>query len=492
LPILQVVVPLMTAPLCLLVNHPRLAWGLSLIASWVAFGIAALLLGEVLDGSMITYELGGWSVPWGIEYRVDIVNAFVLLIVTAISSMVLLYGHKSVTREIYSERITIFYATYMLCVSGLLGVTVTGDVFNLFVFMEISALSSYTLIALSQERRALAAAYQYLVMGTIGATFLLIGIGLLYMMTGTLNMQDLSQRLPAITDSHTVVTAFAFLTVGISLKLALVPLHLWLPNAYTYAPSVVTAFIAATATKVAFYVLLRFMFTIFGINFAFKSMPLSIIFLLLALAAMLGGSLAAIFQNNIKRMLAYSSIAQIGYMILGISLASVTGITAAVLHLFNHALMKGALFMVLGCICYRLGMANMEQMRGLGYRMPWTMAAFVFGGLSLIGVPLTVGFISKWYLVAGALEKGWWPVAAVILVASLFALIYIWRVVEAAYFQLPASGKTATVREAPLSMLLPTWALILANLYFGVDTGLTVDAASEAAGCLLEMCVIPR
>ena len=150
-------------------------------------------------GGSISYELGGWSTPWGIEYRVDTVNAFVLLIVTAISSAVLLFAQRSVAREILSTRIPLFYTTYMLCLAGLLGITVTGDVFNLFVFMEISALSSYTLIALSEQRRALTAAYQYLFMGTIGATFILIGIGLLYMMTGTLNMQDLSRLLPAVT-----------------------------------------------------------------------------------------------------------------------------------------------------------------------------------------------------------------------------------------------------------------------------------------------------
>ena len=485
LPILQVIIPLLAAPLCLLASDRRVAWAVSLAASWAAFLIAALLLDQTLKLGVITYALGGWSVPWGIEYRVDNVNALVLLIVTAVSSAVLTFARRSVVKELPSARVHLFYALYVLCLGGLLGITVTGDAFNLFVFMEISALASYALIALSEERRALTASYQYLFMGTIGATFILIGIGLLYMMTGTLNIQDLSQRLPAVAASHTVETAFAFITVGISIKIALMPLHLWLPNAYTYAPSVVTAFIAATATKVAFYVLLRFMFTIFGVSFAFKNMPLSIIFMALALTAIFAGSTAAIFQDNVKRMLAYSSVAQIGYMILGISLASATGLTAAILHLFNHALMKGALFLALGCVCYRLGVANIEQMRGLGRGMPWTMAAFVIGGLSLVGVPLTVGFISKWYLVVGALEQGWWPLAVAVLLTSLLTLIYVWRVVEAAYFQTPVAARADDVREAPRSMLLPTWALIIANLYFGIDTRLTVDVASQAARQLL-------
>ena len=332
---------------------------MSLAASWTAFLIAALLLEQTLEQGVISYELGGWSTPWGIEYRVDTRQR----LRTADC-----HGHQQRGTAVRTaqrgheksslRRIPLFYAAYMLCLAGLLGIAVTGDVFNLFVFMEISALSSYTLIALSEQRRALTAAYQYLFMGTIGATFILIGIGLLYMMTGTLNMQDLAQRLPAVTATRTVETAFAFLTVGISIKLALVPLHLWLPNAYAYAPSVVSAFLAATATKVAFYVLLRFVFTVFGASFAFKSMPLSLIFMALALAAIFAASTAAIFQDNIKRLLAYSSIAQIGYMVLGISFASVTGLTAAILHLFNHALMKGALFLALGCVVYRLGIGE--------------------------------------------------------------------------------------------------------------------------------------
>ena len=220
---------------------------------------------------------------------------------------------------------------------------ITGDAFNLFVFLEISSLSSYVLISLGKDRRALTAAYQYLIMGSIGATFFVIGVGLLYMMTGTLNMADLAARLPKVLHTRTVLAAFGFLTVGIGLKLAMFPLHLWLPNAYTYAPSVVTVFLAATATKVAVYVFVRFFFTIFGMPFVFDTLPVGTILLTLGLAGVLGASTVAIFQTNVKRLLAYSSVAQIGYMLLGIGMASVTGLTAGILHLFNHAIMKGGL-----------------------------------------------------------------------------------------------------------------------------------------------------
>ncbi len=485
LPALQVIIPLVSAPLCALLPAGRAVWLAAMAASWLAFLIAVLLLDQVLAHGPISYLMGGWPVPWGIEYRVDVLNAYVLLIVATIGAVVMSFGRIIVERRIRlpESKQSWFYTAYLLCLTGLLGITITGDAFNVFVFLEISSLSSYVLISIGRDRRALTASYQYLIMGTIGATFILIGIGLLYVMTGTLNMADLAARIPAVADTRTVRAAFAFLTIGVSLKLALFPLHLWLPNAYAYAPSVVTAFLAATATKVAVYVLLRFFFTIFGAKFSFETMQLDKILLPLALVGIFSASVVAIFQSNVKRMLAYSSVAQIGYMILGISLVSVTGLTAGIVHLFNHALMKGALFMALGCVSFRVGAARLDRMAGVGRVMPWTMGAFVIGGLSLIGVPLTAGFVSKWYLIVGAMEKGWWPVAVLVLVTSLLAVIYIWRVVEVAYFKPVPEGQA--VREAPLALLIPTWALALANLYFGLDPSLNAGVARRAAEMLL-------
>ena len=483
LPVLLVVVPLMAAPVAALVVRPRIAWAVALAASWWALGASVALLRRVLAEGAISYDLGGWAAPIGIEYRVDEANAFVLLIVAGIAAIVAPYARRSVEAEITEDRAALFYAAFILCLTGLLGIAVTGDVFNVFVFLEISSLSAYALIALGPDRRALTASYQYLIMGSVGATFIVIGIGLMYVMTGTLNMADLAARLPAVAGTRTIPVAFTFLTVGITLKLALFPLHLWLPNAYTYAPSAVTAFIASTATKVAVYLLLRFFFTIFGAAFSFDVMQLDRILMPLAVVAIVSMSLVAIYQENVKRLLAYSSVAQIGYMVLGISFASVLGVTAGILHLFNHALMKGTLFMAMGCVMYRLGSVRLESMAGLGRAMPWTMAAFVAGGLSLIGVPLTVGFVSKWYLVQAALEQGLWPVAAVVLVGSLLAVIYVWRVVEVAYFRRTSPG--AEIREAPLWLLVPTWALVLANFWFGIDASLTAGVATRAAQALM-------
>ena len=377
----------------------------------------------------------------------------------------------------------LFYAAFILSLTGLLGISITGDVFNVFVFLEISSLSAYSMIALGHDRRALTAAYPYLIMGATGATVIVFGIGLLYEMTGPLNMVDLAGRIPAVSENRTVPVAFTFLTVGITLKLALFPLHLWLPNAYTYAPSAVTGFMASTSTKVSVYLLLRFFFTIFGFDFSFERMQLDMVLLPLSLVAILGMSLVAIYQTNVKRLLAFSSVAQIGYMVLGISFGSVLGVTAGILHLFNHAVMKGALFMAIGCVMYRVGSVSIEKMSGLGKAMPWTMAAFVLAGLSMIGVPLTVGFVSKWYLVQAALEQERFIAAAVVMIGSLMALVYVWKVVEVAYFgELDPDHE---IREAPLSLLVPTWVLVIASFWFGIDATGTAEVATAAAESLL-------
>ena len=487
LPVLQVIVPLIAAPLCLILGQSRLVWLFTLLVSGLTFLISILLLEQVMASGTISYDLGGWDAPWGIEYRIDKLNAFLLLIITAVSTVLLLAAQISIEKDIPENRHTFFYILYLLSLSGMLGIVATGDVFNVFVFLEISSLSAYALIALGNDRRALWSSYQYLIMGTIGATFILIGIGLMYQMTGTLNMDDLSRRLPEVSQTRTVFTAFVFIIVGVCLKLALFPLHLWLPNAYAYAPSIVTAFFAATATKVAIYLLIRFTFSVFGLSFSFTTLPLQILFMVLGLLGIFVASTTAIYQQNVKHIFAYSSIAQIGYMIVGFSIGTVTGLMATLLHVFNHALMKSALFLALGAVMYRIGSVQLSQFQGLGRQMPLTMAAIVVGGLGLIGVPLTVGFVSKWYLLMALIEEGWWPVAVLILFGSLLAIVYIGRIVEMAYFKPPlieSEPDKDAIKEAPLSLLIPIWILVTANIYFGIDTRLSVQVAQAASQSL--------
>ncbi len=478
----SVLVPLIASLVCALLPGRFWPWAVTLVATITSAVIAAITLPAAAQVTL-SYAFGNWPPPIGIEYRVDAANAFVALLVAGMAAVALPWAKKSVDREV-PERQGAFYALFLLALSGLLGITLSGDAFNIFVFLEISSLATYGLIAHGSDRRALLASFRYLIMGTVGATFLLIGIGFLYVMTGTLNLADLAERLPEVRDTSTVRAALAFIIVGMGLKLAMLPLHLWLPNAYTYAPSFVTVFLAGTATKVALYVMLRFVFTVFAPDWSFVVLPLSTVLMILAVAGMFAGSWVAMFQPNIKRMLAYSSVAQVGYMVLGVSLVSIVGLTAAFLHLFNHALMKTALFMAVGTVIYQVGSGHLKDFRGLGRTMPWTLTAFALAGLSIIGVPLTAGFVSKWYLIQAALDQGQWFLVVLILITSLMAIVYIWRVIEAAWFQ-ERPGNQPAVGEAPLALLIPTWVLVALNFYFGIDTRLTVGGATAAAEALL-------
>lgn len=484
---LPIILPLIAAPIALILGRPILSWLFATLVSGAACFVSWQLLAAALSEGVLSYAVGGWPPPWGIELRVDAANAFILLAVTAISTLVLVYSKDSIEKEVDASKHTLYYTAHLLCLAGLSGILVTGDAFNLFVFLEISSLATYTLVSLASDRRCLTAAFRYLVMGTIGATFILIGVGMLYMQTGTLNMLDLADKIGLYDSSRTINTGLAFIMVGVSIKLALFPLHMWLPPAYTHAPSAVTAFLASTATKVAVYVMIRFIFTIFGIEHVFTEMGMGTILMVLAVVAIFKCSYMATVQSNVKTMLAYSSVAQIGYMILGLSLVSVTGLMAGIIHIFNHALMKGALFMAVGAVFYRVGSVDIKAFAGLGKKMPLTMAAFTIAGLSIVGVPLTVGFVSKWYLVTAALEQDQWLLASLVLLGSLLAVVYIGRVLETAYFQkLPDSRDPDSVKEVSWLMLTPMWILVIANIYFGIDTSLTAEAASSASEWLFQ------
>jgi multicomponent Na+:H+ antiporter subunit D len=491
LPVLQVVVPMLLAPLVVLLRPRGLAWAATTAGSVMALLLALELVIGVLAGQDIRYALGGWAAPYGIELRVDDFSALLLLIVTGASSAALLAARRSIDAAIETHRQPLFYAAWLLALAGLCGILVAGDAFNIFVFMEISSLASYILVAGGPDRRALPAVFKYLIMGTIGATFYLIGVGLVYMMTGTLNLADMELRIHEVADQRPILVAAGFITVGLALKAALFPLHVWLPNAYTYAPHAVTAFLAACATKVSLYVLLRFDFVVFQQNLAGHELQFAAFLMPLAVLAILFGSAVALFERNLKRLLAYSSVAQIGYILLGASMISVAGLTAGILHMFNHALAKGTLFLAVMCLATRLRGLKLGDLAGAARAMPWTMAALVFGALSLIGVPGTAGFISKWYLVTAALDLGPLGIGliAVVVAGSLMAVVYVWRIVEAAWFAPApeAAGATAAAgsAEAPLTMLVVTWAVALGNLVFGLFTGPQRELASRAAAALL-------
>jgi multicomponent Na+:H+ antiporter subunit D len=485
LPALQVVLPLVAAPLIVLIRSRRFAWLATTVVSYLCLVFSLQLAWRVAREGPISYAIGNWPPPWGIEYRVDALSAFVLVAVSLTASFVAPYAQRSIAFEVARDRQYLMYAMYCLSLAGLLGIAITGDAFNLFVFLEISSLASYVLVALGPRRQALVAAYQYMLLGTVGATLYVIGVGLLYLMTGTLNLVDMAERLRAAEDVRPVLAALAFITVGVGLKLALFPLHQWLPNAYAYAPSMATAFLAATATKVSVYVLLRYYFSVFDPAPIFQRLPTREVFVALSVAAMITASLVAVFESDVKRLFAYSSVAQIGYITLGIGVENEASLTGSIVHLLNHGVTKGAIFLLLGGVALRAGKAalTLEELQGLGRRMPLTAFGLAIAGLSLIGIPGTAGFITKWYLILGALERGWWWLVAMILLSSLLAVAYVWRLMEAAYLRAPVGAVQRA--ESPPAMLAAGLAMVVLCVYFGFDTSFSVGGASDAAALLL-------
>jgi multicomponent Na+:H+ antiporter subunit D len=484
LPVLVVLLPLFGALLAALSRNGTAAFVIGIAASLASAAIAAMLLVEVQSAGAVSYHIGGWAPELGIEYRIDAVNAPILLLVSVMGAAALFYARVSVLAEMIPERIAWYYTMMLVCLTGLLGMAATGDAFNVFVFLEISSLSTYTLIALGRDRRALVAAYQYLIVGTIGATFYVIGVGLLYLSTGTLNLSLIVERLPDVASPRALIAAEAFIVVGVALKLALFPLHAWLPNAYAYAPSSASALLASTATKVAVYLLARYLFGVFGIHRSVGSVSIADALMVLSIAAMVAASLAAIFQNDIKRLLAFSSVAQIGYITLGLAIANEAGVTGAFLHIFNHALMKGAAFMAVGAILLSAGSCKLDELAGIGRTMPLSAGALTIAGLALIGVPGTSGFVSKWYLVLGAFDAGKPWLAILIVASSVLAVLYVGRILEVVWFREPCQ-RSLESSEAPAGMLVPTLALAALTIYFGFAASFPAGLASNAATVLL-------
>ena len=477
LPVLIIAVPLITALILPVVALWKrgMAFPLALAALAFSFGGAIVAAREVVTHGPLRYSMGGWAPPWGIEYHIDHLAALMLLLLSFITLLVGIYSKKSILKELPEKEVP-FYAVYLLLVSGLMGIVATADMFNLYVFLEITSLASYALISVGGGR-AVVSAFRYVILGTVGAAFYLLSVSYLYGVTGTLNMEDLSSILPGLYQSDAVLVGFAFFVIGISIKMALFPMHAWLPGAYSDAPSAVSALIAATTTKVAAYVLVRVMFFVFEPRFAIEFIPVTTLLSWMGSVAMFLGSVMAIAQTDFKRMLAYSSIAQIGYIILGIGLANQAGFTGGLLHLVNHAFMKGCLFLVAGAIVYRTGLRRISDFRTLSGKMPWTVAIFIIAAFSMIGIPPTCGFFSKLYLIAGAIEAQQWVFVGVILFSSVLALAYFGNVIRYMYFPSEvAVGESGpeeepTRDEAPLTMLIPMICLAVLIVLLGFFNG---------------------
>ena len=472
LPILIVICPLVAALLVPLAARlsVRLSRVVTVVASAAALVCAVAALRAVLDRGVWHYHLGGWAPPWGVEYVVDPLGGGMAVLVALVATLVAIYAGPHL--QYFSLlRGAAFDSLFLLLTSGLLGITLTGDLFNLYVFLEISSLAAYALLASGGDRAAVAT-FRYVLIGTIAASFYLLGLGYLYALTGTLNMADLAVRLSSVAPGSAVTVGVVLIVVGLAVKMAVFPLHGWMPDAYSYAPPPVTMFVAAVMSKVSAYALIRVLFFVLPAGEVVET-ALAVLSWV-AVGGILAGSILALAQTDVRRMLAYSSVGQMGYVVLGLSLGSVTALTGALLHVVAHAVAKGCLFGTIGNLSRKTVSAEISGFAGAAQRAPLTMAAFTVAALSLVGVPPMAGFFSKWYLLRGALEADAPSFAAVILVSSLLSAVYFFRVVEQIYFvSAPVVGEKSfrSEHERSWTALGPLVVLGTAVLIIGIFNG---------------------
>jgi multicomponent Na+:H+ antiporter subunit D len=486
-PVLIVVIPFLTGLLVSIAGwyDPRKCHPMALLSLLITTGISVKIFVTVLHQGTVQYGIGGWTPPWGIAYHIDYLNSMVLVVISLISFLNLAGSRPAIERE-FSDRIGAFYTLYILFTTGLLGIVVTGDAFNLYVLLEISSLTGYALIGFGSGRAPLSS-LNYLFMGTIGASFYLLGVGYLYMGTGSLNMADIANLLPPLYHSRTVLFAFLLIMSGLFIKMALFPLHGWLPNAYANADTVAGGLIAPLTTKVMVYVMIRMMLTVFTPSFSFSFFTLNHAMVWVGIAAILSGSLLALYQVRLKKMMTYILISEIGYMIGGFWLGNRDGMGGAILHIVNDAMMTLCLFLSATLILYKIRGDRFSDLQGIFRKMPFTMIGFVVAALSIIGVPPTCGFFSKWYLISGGIAAGHYGFVIALLFSSLVNAVLFFRIIEIGYFEpfqihgghaLP-NRHVVGMDEAPVTMLVPLMITAGMLVVLGIYSGDIVSRAIQ-------------
>ncbi|WP_254280227.1 monovalent cation/H+ antiporter subunit D family protein [Haloarcula marina] len=444
LPVLLVVLPIVggTLPLVASFYTDRIGWYVATAAMLCHTVLAGLLGWTVWTDGVVSYAVGGFAAPYGIELVVDGLSVALVALVSVVSLGVLAYARSA------GPRSNAFYSQFLLLATGLTGMSITGDVFNLYVFLEITGLAAYGLVASGREANAAVAALKYLIVGTIGASLYLLGVGYALAATGTLNMADLADKLAAVGyDSTLVLTAFGLMVGGLTVKVALFPLHTWQPDAYANAPDTVSAYISALVSTVSAYALARLLFSVFTVQFL-DAVPVAQWALLgLGCVSIVAGSALAVSQSSVQRMLAYSSVSQFGLVVAGFTVATPIAVVGATVHLVGHAVMKGGLFAASGIIERRTGATTVGGYAGMAARTPLAAGSFAVLALAMVGVPPAVGFVGKWYIVVGAVEANAWPVVAVLLASTLLTLAYFARLVERLYFAEPTIREETAVAD---------------------------------------------
>jgi proton-translocating NADH-quinone oxidoreductase chain N len=436
--------------------------------------VSLLLLAKALENPVIV-SIGGWRPPFCINLVAGPVGVLFSAIIALVGLLVSVYALDYI-KEGATEK---YHMLYLLLLTGATGVVLTGDIFNLFVFFEILCISSYALVAYLRDKAGIESAVKYLIQGAVGSSLLLIGIGLLYGQFGTLNMADIAEKIASASPISLFVPLVLLIT-GLGVEAAIFPLNAWLPDAHSSAPSSISAILSGIAIEVGLYAVVRVIFTIFG------AQSFLLLLALLAILTLLVGEMCAFSQNNIKRMLAYSSIGQIGLILFALAIATSYGVTGALFQLLSHTLSKALLFLAVGYMIYQAGSLEISALEGMGKRMPLTCFAFTIGAFSLVGLPPFIGFPSKFLVVRAALatkEMYFYVLIGLVLLGTVVEGAYFFRVVQVLYFkgEKPNPGS----KDAPTVALVPMFVFVVLIVVVGIYPKLVTDILDSAASELL-------
>ena len=469
-PAILFLLPFMTAISLPMVGLKRREWcrPMAVAAVSAMSPIALINLMTVSERGAIRYAFSGWAAPIGIEWVADGLASVVMVVVSFLALLALIYAGPT-SPQTLGQRIVPYYTLILLLIAALTGIVFAGDLFNVFVFLEVAALSGYALVGVAGGK-ALVSAFRYLILGTLGASFYLLGVGYFYAATGTLNMADLAQRVPELVTSKAIVGGLIFMFLGLAIKMALMPLHGWLPDAYTHAPEAVSPILASLVTKVALIAWVRIMFGVVGPDAEIEHVPVLILLEELGAIAAVVGALLALTQRELKRMFAYGGVSHIGLILIGVGLGNPTGFAGGVFYLMNDAVMQAALFFLAGAVVYQFGVRTIDELGCLRGQAPWMTGALIVMALSMVGFPPTGGFFGKWYIILGALEaRHYFAVAAVIL-STLLTLAYFVKLFDRIFRDHPVSSVMSPI-EVPLPVKVSVGAASATIILLGVWSG---------------------
>lgn len=438
----------------------------SFVVSWI---LSFATLNNVMKNGAYTYSFGNWSQTIGIQFLVDEFSSFMTLIILSVAFLVVIYSLKDMEHEIKDYQLSSYYTLVFLMLFSMIGLTITNDIFNMYVFMEILSITSCGIISIKHKKDNFLASMRYLILGAIGSTSILLGIALLYMVTGHLNMFEVSNVISQVWQNYptNILVSLGFMVSGLAIKAAVFPLHIWLPDAHSSAPTPSSALLSGLVVKVYIFTVAKILFRIIGVDIV-DALGIPTYLTYFAALGMIMGSVFAIGQRDIKRMLAYSSVAQIGYIFLGLGLATVQGFSAALFHIVSHALLKTALFLSAGAIIYQKDKRDLKDLNGIGYEMPVTMIVFSVAAFGMIGIPGINGFMSKIYLSLAVIDMKQYVYLMIILVSSFLNAMYYLPIIISAFLKESKDRKNIMVMDKiPATMLYPMVIIALGCVLMG-------------------------